>query len=112
MTALPEWIPLSSKYALSIARTLFVHDIIDVGARCGRLATVSAKIAGGICVRIVCAWCAEEGKPAVIGEKEPLDDPDETTGVCTEHKRQLKRAAEPGAKGALDKEDDAAAEAD
>jgi hypothetical protein len=45
-------------------------------------------------VKIVCAWCAKEGKPAVIGEKEPLDDPDETTGVCKEHKKQLIRPSE------------------
>jgi hypothetical protein len=24
-------------------------------------------------MKIVCAWCAKEGKPSVIGEKEPLD---------------------------------------
>jgi hypothetical protein len=40
-------------------------------------------------VKIVCAWCSTEGKRVVIGEKEPLDDPDETTGVCKEHKGRL-----------------------
>jgi 4-hydroxy-2-oxoheptanedioate aldolase len=37
-------------------------------------------------VKIVCAWCADEGRPAIIGEKEPLDEPDETIGVCKWHK--------------------------
>jgi hypothetical protein len=40
-------------------------------------------------VKIVCAWCADEGRPAIIGEKEPLDDPGETTGVCKWHKARL-----------------------
>jgi hypothetical protein len=37
-------------------------------------------------MKIVCAWCAEEERPTLIGEKEPLDDPDETTGMCKWHK--------------------------
>lgn len=30
------------------------------------------------------------GKPALVREKEPFDDPDETHGVCAEHKERLK----------------------
>jgi hypothetical protein len=41
-------------------------------------------------VKVVCAWCLEEGRPAIVREKEPFDDPDETHGVCAEHKERLK----------------------
>ena len=40
-------------------------------------------------MNVVCAYCAAEGKPALIGEKEPFDDPRETHGVCAEHQRRL-----------------------
>jgi hypothetical protein len=37
------------------------------------------------------SWSSEEeGRPAVVREKDPLDDPDETHGVCADHKAQLK----------------------
>ena len=38
---------------------------------------------------VVCSWCEVEGKPTVVREKEPLDDPDETHGVCPEDKEEL-----------------------
>jgi hypothetical protein len=40
-------------------------------------------------MRVICSWCEAEGKPAVVREKEPLDDPEETHGVCSEHKEKL-----------------------
>jgi hypothetical protein len=40
-------------------------------------------------VKIICAWCDAEGRPSLIGEKELLDDPDETTSVCKWHKARL-----------------------
>jgi hypothetical protein len=40
-------------------------------------------------VNVICSWCEAEGKPAVVREKEPLDDPEETHGVCPEHKALL-----------------------
>lgn len=40
-------------------------------------------------MKVVCASCAAEGKPALMGEKEPLDDPRETHGICAEHQRRL-----------------------
>ncbi|MBI2218711.1 MAG: hypothetical protein HYU51_15590 [Candidatus Rokubacteria bacterium] len=36
-------------------------------------------------MRVVCAWCRREAKPALIGEREPLDDPQETHGICRAH---------------------------
>ena len=32
-------------------------------------------------MKVICSWCEAEGKPAVVREKEPFDDPDETHGV-------------------------------
>ena len=40
-------------------------------------------------MKVVCAYCAAEGKPALIGEKAPLDDPRETHGICVVHQRRL-----------------------
>jgi hypothetical protein len=51
-------------------------------------------------MRVVCSWCEEEGKPALVREKEPLDDPEETHGVCPEHKEKLgDRANDSAARG-------------
>jgi len=36
-------------------------------------------------VRAICAWCRAEGSPADLGECEPLEDPDETHGLCQRH---------------------------
>jgi hypothetical protein len=47
----------------------------------------------------VCAWCEREGKTGLLGEKEPLDDPSETHGVCDSHQRVL--LATLRARGAL-----------
>jgi hypothetical protein len=40
-------------------------------------------------MKVICSWCEAEGKPAVVREKEPLNDPDETHGVCAEHMVKL-----------------------
>jgi hypothetical protein len=40
-------------------------------------------------MRKICAWCEQEGKIGFLGEKEPLDDPTETHGVCYAHQRAL-----------------------
>jgi hypothetical protein len=40
-------------------------------------------------MKVICAWCFEEGRPAVVREKEPFDDPEETHGVCQGHKAWL-----------------------
>ena len=34
---------------------------------------------------MVCAWCRRDGKPDLMGEKAPLEDPRETHGICDEH---------------------------
>lgn len=40
-------------------------------------------------MKILCAWCLKEGKPALMGESPPLDDPTETHALCPEHRRQV-----------------------
>ena len=34
---------------------------------------------------VTCAWCQNEGKPATLGERAPLDNPAETHGICRRH---------------------------
>src|SRR2546428_4611425 len=36
-------------------------------------------------MRVVCAWCERDGVPAFMGEREPLDDPSITHGICPRH---------------------------
>jgi hypothetical protein len=36
-------------------------------------------------MRIVCAWCGREGQPGYLGDREPLDNPDTTHGICAHH---------------------------
>jgi hypothetical protein len=38
---------------------------------------------------VLCAWCCRDGEPGYLGEREPLDNPEPTHGVCTPHKLQL-----------------------
>lgn len=40
-------------------------------------------------MRVYCAWCQAEGKPAFLTEREPLDDPTITHGVCPAHAVRL-----------------------
>ena len=51
-------------------------------------------------MKVVCAWCKQEGRSAVLGEREPFDDPTETHGVCSVHftklMEQLPSASFPG----------------
>ncbi|MDP2701632.1 MAG: hypothetical protein Q8P98_06140 [Candidatus Rokubacteria bacterium] len=44
-------------------------------------------------MRAICAWCRAEGSPADLGEREPLEDPDETHGFCQRHLTQFLAAA-------------------
>jgi len=40
-------------------------------------------------MKVTCAWCQEEGEPASLGERAPLDDPAETHGICRRHTLDL-----------------------
>jgi hypothetical protein len=45
-------------------------------------------------MKIFCAWCLKEGKPGLMGEVEPLDDPAETHGICPEHRQEVEAELE------------------
>ena len=36
-------------------------------------------------VKVLCAWCVRDGKPAFLREKLPLEDLSETHGLCADH---------------------------
>lgn len=42
-------------------------------------------------MRVVCAWCERERKPALLREVEPLDDLTDTHGICAAHHAQILR---------------------
>jgi aminoglycoside phosphotransferase (APT) family kinase protein len=47
-------------------------------------------------MKIVYAWYAQEGKSAVISEKEPLDDPEPTYYLATDERAYVLRRKRPG----------------
>ncbi len=42
-------------------------------------------------MRVVCSYCEQSGKPALLMEKAPLDDPTVSHGICADHLRQVLR---------------------
>src|SRR5262245_64848135 len=40
-------------------------------------------------MRVLCAWCCREGLAGYLGEREPLENPEPTHGVCQPHLTQL-----------------------
>lgn len=36
-------------------------------------------------MKLKCAWCERDGRPATVAEVEPLDNRAETHGLCPEH---------------------------
>jgi len=40
-------------------------------------------------VVVTCGWCEEEGRPAGLGERAPLDDKSKTHGICRRHAIEL-----------------------
>ncbi|HSD50479.1 MAG TPA: PilZ domain-containing protein [Candidatus Methylomirabilis sp.] len=40
-------------------------------------------------MKVICMYCVKAGEPALIREKEPLDDPRITHGICHRHLVQL-----------------------
>ncbi len=41
-------------------------------------------------MKVVCAYCERDGRPSVITEKPPYDDPTLTHGICPHHLRLLR----------------------
>lgn len=44
-------------------------------------------------MQVICVYCASEGKPALMSDKAPLDDPRVTHRICVTHQRRLARTA-------------------
>jgi hypothetical protein len=40
-------------------------------------------------MRVICAWCQQEGRSGLLRVREPLDDPTETHGICERHQQQV-----------------------
>jgi hypothetical protein len=40
-------------------------------------------------MKLICAWCQQEGVPAFLCEVEPLNDPTETHGICARHRFEV-----------------------
>jgi hypothetical protein len=36
-------------------------------------------------MQVICAWCAHEGKAALVTHKPPLEDTSLTHGICNDH---------------------------
>ena len=43
----------------------------------------------GASMRVVCAWCKQEGRTALLGECEPFEDKTESHGICARHSQTL-----------------------
>ena len=43
----------------------------------------------GPIVKLHCSWCRVEGVPDYLGEREPLENPGDTYGVCPRHMAQV-----------------------
>ncbi len=41
-------------------------------------------------MKVVCAYCERDGRPSVIAEKPPYDNPALTHGICPHHLRLLR----------------------
>ena len=40
-------------------------------------------------MRVICAWCQQEGRSGLLRVREPLDDPTDTHGICERHQQQV-----------------------
>lgn len=50
---------------------------------------------GEVLVKVVCAWCEQEGQPAILGERAPLLDDRPTHGICRMHLERYLLVCEP-----------------
>jgi hypothetical protein len=40
-------------------------------------------------MRVICAWCQQEGRSGFLRVREPLDDDSETHGICERHQQAI-----------------------
>ena len=43
----------------------------------------------GASMKVVCAWCKQEGRSSLLGECEPFEDKTESHGICARHSQSL-----------------------
>jgi hypothetical protein len=46
-------------------------------------------------MKVICSWCQNEGRPALVREKAPLADVRETHGICPFHLQQMGAGRDP-----------------
>ena len=46
-------------------------------------------------MRVVCAWCQREGRPALVYEKAPRWDARETHSICQQHVHEFGSGRDP-----------------
>lgn len=40
-------------------------------------------------MRVICAWCQQQGRSGLLRIREPIDDPSETHGICERHQQEV-----------------------
>ena len=40
-------------------------------------------------MRVICAWCQQEGRSGLLRVREPVDDTTETHGICERHQQEV-----------------------
>jgi hypothetical protein len=40
-------------------------------------------------MRVICAWCQQEGRSGLLRVREPVDDTTETHGICDRHQQEV-----------------------
>lgn len=40
-------------------------------------------------MRVICAWCQQEGRSGLLRVREPLEDTTETHGICERHQQEV-----------------------
>lgn len=40
-------------------------------------------------MRVICAWCQQEGRSGLLRVREPLDDTTDTHGICDRHQQEV-----------------------
>ena len=40
-------------------------------------------------MRVICAWCQQEGRAGLLRVREPVDDDSETHGICERHQQAM-----------------------
>jgi len=90
-----DW--LTNGHFWTVLRNLDAFEPVRTGRRlksrhycgsCPRHIPCDSSVETEKVMQIICAWCRREGRPGLLGQKAPLDDPSETHSVCERHRRR------------------------